>query len=359
MAGMSTPTGDIVKTSFGQASNGTPVDLYIMRNVGGVEARLINYGGTLAALKVPDRHGKVGDVVLGCETLDGYLNATAYFGCIVGRCANRIAKGRFTLNGVTRQLAVNNGPNSLHGGRRGFDKVVWQAAPSVTPEGPAVELNYLSKDGEEGYPGNLHVRATYTLTRDNAVRIDFIATTDQDTVVNLTNHSYFNLAGKGDVLGHVVQIHGDQITPADATLIPTGELRPVAGTPFDFRKPARIGARIEEKNEQLQFAGGYDQNWVLNKPPHKLDVIARVTEPTSGRVLEVLATPPGVQLYTGNFLDGTIHGKGGWVYQRRHGFCLEPQQVPDAVNHPNFPSPVLKAGETYRETIMFRFSTEK
>jgi len=236
---------------------------------------------------------------------------------------------------------------------------VWQAAPSATPDGPALELSYLSKDGEEGYPGNLHVKALHTLTRDNGVRIEFTASTDQDTVVNLTNHSYFNLAGKGDVLGHSVQINGDQITPVDGTLIPTGELRPVEGTPFDFRRPALIGARIEDNDEQLRFGGGYDHNWVLGKPLNKLGVMARVAEPASGRVLEVLGTQPGVQFYTGNFLDGTIRGKGGWVYQRREGFCLEPQHFPDAVNHPNFPTTVLRAGGTYRQTIIFRFSTEK
>ncbi|MGA3178984.1 MAG: aldose epimerase family protein [Verrucomicrobiota bacterium] len=356
---MTTSKGDISKMSFGRTGDGTPVDIYTLRNANGVEARITNYGGILASWKVPDRQGKLGDVVLGCDTLEGYLKGTAYFGCIVGRCANRIAKGRFTLNGVARQLAVNNGPNSLHGGLRGFDKVVWQAAPSATPDGPALELSYLSKDGEEGYPGNLHVKALHTLTRDNGVRIEFTASTDQDTVVNLTNHSYFNLAGKGDVLGHSVQINGDQITPVDGTLIPTGELRPVEGTPFDFRRPALIGARIEDNDEQLRFGGGYDHNWVLGKPLNKLGVMARVAEPASGRVLEVLGTQPGVQFYTGNFLDGTIRGKGGWVYQRREGFCLEPQHFPDAVNHPNFPTTVLRAGGTYRQTIIFRFSTEK
>ena len=359
MGDMSNAKGEISKASFGAMGDGTPVEIYSLRNGSGVEVRLTNYGGTITSWLAPDRDGKFGDVVLGCDSLEGYLKGASYFGCVAGRCANRIAKARFTLNGVTHKLAANDGPNSLHGGVRGFDKVVWQAAAAMTPEGPAVELRYLSQDGEEGYPGNLSVKAVHTLTSDGGVRIDFTATTDQDTVVNLTNHSYFNLAGKGDVLGHFLQINGDKTTPIDSTLIPTGELKSVAGTPFDFRKPARIGARIGEADEQLKFGGGYDHNWVLNKPPHKLEVAARVTEPTSGRVLEVLSTQPGVQFYSGNFLDGTIKGKGGLVYQYRNGFCLEPQTFPDAVNHPNFPTAVLKAGETYHETIIFRFSTEK
>jgi aldose 1-epimerase len=356
---MSTSTGEITKAAFGAAEDGAPVDIYTLQNANGVRVRVTNYGGTITSWLAPDRRGEFGDVVLGCDTLDGYRGATAYFGCIVGRYANRIAKGRFTLNGVTRALALNNGPNSLHGGLRGFDKVVWRAKASASPEGPALELSYLSKDGEEGFPGNLHVQALHTLTRDNSIRIEFTATTDQDTIVNLTNHSYFNLAGGGDILSHSVQIHADKFTPVDSTLIPTGELRPVAGTPFDFRKPALIGARIEDNDAQLKFGGGYDHNWVLNKPAGRLEVVARATEPGSGRVLEVLTTQPGVQLYTGNFLDGTITGKGGRPCRRRGGFCLEAQHFPDAINQPGFPSPVLKRGETYRQTIIFRISTEK
>jgi len=356
---MTNSNGTITKAPFGLAEDGAPVDIYTLRNPNGVHARVTNYGGALTSWMAPDRRGDFGDVVLGCDTLEGYRRATAYFGCIVGRCANRIAKGRFTLNGVTRPLAVNNGPNSLHGGLRGFDKVVWRAEVTASPDGPALELSYLSKDGEEGFPGNLLVRARHTLTRDNGIRIEFTATTDQDTLVNLTNHSYFNLAGGGDILNHSIQINADKFTPVDGTLIPTGELRPVAGTPFDFRKPALIGARIDEDDEQLRFGGGYDHNWVLNKPPGKLEVVARATEPVSGRVLEVFATHPGVQFYTGNFLDGTITGKGGRPCQRRGGFCLEAQHFPDAVNHPSFPTTVLKPGETYRQTIIFRISTEK
>jgi aldose 1-epimerase len=349
---------EISQASFGVTGDGTAVDIYTLRNPSGVQVRLTNYGGIVTSWMVPDRQGKPGDVVLGYDTLDGYLKASPYFGCLVGRCGNRIAKGRFTLNGVTRRLAINNPPNSLHGGLRGFDKVVWRAKLLTTPDGPALELSYLSKDGEEGFPGNLNVKAVHSLTPDNGLRIDFTATTDQDTLVNLTHHSYFNLAGKGDVLNHSVQINADKFTPVDSTLIPTGELKPVAGTPLDFRKPALIGARIGENDEQLKFGGGYDHNWVPNKPLNKLDVVARVAERTSGRVLEVLSTQPGVQFYSGNYLDGTITGKGGWVYQRRHGFCFEPQHFPDSINQPKFPSVVLKPGETYRHTIIYRFSTD-
>jgi len=354
---MNSSKAQISSAPFGAAPGGKTAELFTLRNAKGVEVRLTNYGGIVTSWLVPDRRGLMGDVVLGYDNLDGYLKATPYFGALVGRCCNRIAKGRFTINGVTRQLAINNPPNSLHGGLRGFDKVLWDAKPSLTPDGPAVELSYLSPDGEEGFPGNLRVKAVYTLTVDNGLRLDFTATTDQDTVVNLTHHSYFNLAGRGDVLNHAVQINADNITPVDATLIPTGRLQDVTGTPFDFRRPAAIGARIEENDEQLKFGGGYDHNFVPNKPANKLAVVARVTERTSGRALEVLSTQPGVQFYTGNFLDGTITGKGGWVYQRRNGFCLETQHFPDAINHPNFPSVVLQPGQTYRHSILWRFST--
>ena len=355
---MNSSNGEITSAPFGTTPDGKPANLYTLRNAGAVEVRLTNYGGIVTSWLVPDRRGKLGDVVLGYDNLEGYLTATPYFGSLVGRCGNRIAKGLFTLNGVTHQLALNNGPNSLHGGLRGFDKVVWEAKSMLAPDGPAVELRYLSPDGEEGFPGNLRVQAMHTLTRDNGLRLDFTATTDQATIVNLTHHSYFNLAGRGDVLNHFMQINADQFTPVDSTLIPTGRLQSVAGTPFDFRRPAAIGARIEENDEQLKFGGGYDHNFVPNKPANKLAVVARVTERTSGRALEVLSTQPGVQFYSGNFLDGTITGKGGWVYQRRHGLCLEPQHFPDSINHPNFPSAVLKTGETYRHTIIYRFSTD-
>jgi aldose 1-epimerase len=334
------------------------VALYTLKNAKGAEAKISNYGGIVVSLKMPDRQGQLGDVVLGYDTLAGYLKETPYFGCLVGRYGNRIAKGRFTLNGQTYTLATNNGPNALHGGLKGFDKAVWKARAIQSSSGPALELRHLSKDGEEGYPGNLDVTATYTLTGDNALRLDYVATTDKPTVVNLTQHSYFNLAGQGDVLRHVVYLNADRFTPVDSTLIPTGELKPVDGTPFDFRKPTAIGARINQDDPQLKFGGGYDHNWVINqKQPGELTLQARVTEPTTGRVLEVLSTEPGLQFYTGNFLDGTITGKGGRVYQFRNGFCMEPQHYPDSPNQPNFPSVVLRPGQTYRNTIVYRFGT--
>jgi len=355
---MITLKGEISKAPFGRTGDGKAVDIYTLRNDRGAEARLTNYGGILTSLKVPDKRGGTGDVVLGYDHLEGYLKASPYFGCLVGRYGNRIAKGRFILNGVVRTLAINNPPNMLHGGLRGFDKVVWDAKSSTTPDGPALELSYLSPDMEEGFPGNLSVKAVYTLTADNSLRLDFTATTDQDTIVNLTHHSYFNLAGRGDVLDHSAQINAERFTPVDSSLIPTGELKSVAGTPLDFRKLTRIGDRIEADDEQIKFGGGYDHNWVPDKALNKLEVVTRVTEPTSGRVLEVFSTLPGVQLYTGNFLDGTITGKGGWVYQRRNGFCVEPQFFPDSINQPKFPSTVLKPGEVWRHTIIYRFSTE-
>ncbi|MGC3959947.1 MAG: aldose epimerase family protein [Verrucomicrobiota bacterium] len=355
-ATLPTTTGTISAGPFGQTPKGKAVTLYTLRNANGVVATICNYGGLVTSLQVPDRNGKLGDVVLGYDNLAGYLKETPYFGALIGRYGNRIAKGKFALNGQTYTLATNNGPNALHGGLKGFDKVVWDAKPLITAQGPALELRYVSKDGEEGYPGTLTVTAVYTLTANNALQLDYTATTDKDTVANLTQHSYFNLAGKGDILGHEVMINADKFTPVDATLIPTGELPSVAGTPFDFRKATTIGARIGEQNEQLKFGGGYDHNWVIAKPAGQLAVMARVSEPTSGRVLEVLSTEPGLQFYSGNFLDGTITGKGGWVYQFRNGFCMEPQHYPDSPNQPNFPSVVLKPGQVYHNTIIYRFS---
>ncbi len=343
---------------FGCMPDGVPVKIYTLRNKNGMEARILNYGGIIQSLEVPDKHGKLGDVVLGYDNLDDYLTNSPYFGALIGRYGNRIAKGRFTLDGVTYQLATNNGPNSLHGGVRGFDKVIWQAKPGRSDLGQTLQLTYVSHDGEEGYPGQLKVTALYTLTEDNAIRLDYTATCNKDTIVNLTQHSYFNLAGQGNILGHIVYINADRFTPVDSTLIPTGELEPVAGTPFDFRTPTAVGARIHEDNEQLKFAGGYDQNWVINHPMGELGLDARVTEPTTGRVLEVWSTEPGLQFYTGNFLDGTMKGKGGWVYQFRDGLTMEPQHYPDSPNHPNFPSTELKPGETYHNTIIYRFSVE-
>ncbi len=321
--------------------------------------KISNYGGIVTAFKVADRTGQMGDVVLGYDQLAGYIASTPYFGALVGRYANRIAKGKFTLDGKEYTLATNNGPNALHGGIKGFDKVVWTPKILATPEGAALELTYLSKDGEEGYPGNLSVRAVYTLLDDNGLRLEYTATTDKPTIINLSQHSYFNLAGKGDVLQHEVSIKADKFTPVDETLIPTGELRPVEGTPFDFRKPRAIGARINDKDEQLKFGNGYDHNWVLSKPAGRLEVIATAYEPTSGRQLEVLSTEPGLQFYTGNFLDGKITGKGGWVYQFRNGLCMEPQHFPDSPNHAEFPSTVLRPGGEYHNTIIYRVSVRK
>ncbi len=354
----STPTdkGRISRGPFGTAPDGTPVDVYTLRNSQGSEARICTYGGIVVSLKVPDRKGQMGDVVLGYDTLAEYIKENPYFGSLIGRYGNRIAKGRFTLDGREYTLAVNNPPNHLHGGLKGFDKVVWQARAFEGEQGPVLELTYFSPDGEEGYPGNLNVKAVYTWRDDNTLRLDYTATTDAATVVNLTHHSYFNLAGAGDVLSHEVMINANRFTPVDETLIPTGELRPVDGTPFDFRQPTAIGARIQRADPQLKYGNGYDHNWVINNPTGQLELQARVYEPTSGRVLEVLSTEPGLQFYSGNFLDGKITGKGGWKYQFRHGFCMEPQHFPDSPNQPEFPSVVLRPGQTYRNTILYRFS---
>jgi aldose 1-epimerase len=354
------PASNVGKESFG-VKEGTSVELYTLRNAKGMEARITNYGGIVVSLKVPDRTGQSGDVVLGFDALDGYLSpeyakSNPYFGALIGRYGNRIGKARFSLDGKEYKLAANNGVNHLHGGVKGYDKVVWEARP-LPGEEPALELHYLSKDGEEGYPGNLDIKAVYTITNENGLRVDFTATTDKETVANLTHHSYFNLAGKGDILGHEVMINSDQTTPVDSGLIPTGELRPVKGTPFDFNTPTTIGARIGQKDSQLEFGKGYDHNWVINKNGGELALMARVYEPTSGRVLEVLSTEPALQFYSGNFLDGSLTGKGGWVYQFRNGFCMEPQHYPDSPNKPKFPSTVLKPGETYKNTIIYRFST--
>jgi aldose 1-epimerase len=349
-------TRKLTSEPWGKTAVGEPVQLYTLTNAKGADAKITNYGGIVVSIKVPDRAGKFGDVVLGFDTLDGYLGKHPHFGALIGRYGNRIGKGKFTLNGIEYTLAKNNGENHLHGGIRAFDTLVWKAN-----EGPgqSLELSYLSKDGEEGYPGNLSTTVTYTLTDNNELRIDYAATTDKDTIVNLTNHSYFNLAGQGegDVLTHQVTINADKFTPVDKTLIPTGELRNVEGTPFDFRTPKTIGERIDQRDEQLIIGGGYDHNFVLNHSGNSLDVAAKVVEPKTGRVMEVLTTEPGMQLYTANFLDGTIHGKGGKTYPRRGAFCMETQHYPDSPNKPNFPSVVLKPGARYQTTTVYRFST--
>ena len=346
------------RESFGKTRGGEAVEIYTLRNRRGAEARVTTYGGAVVSLKVPDRAGKFDDVLLGFDDLEGYLKTTTYVGSLVGRYANRIAKGRFSLNGTEYTLATNNGENHLHGGVRGFDKVVWKARPLPARGGQALELTYVSKDGEEGYPGNLTVRVVYTLTDANELRIDYHATTDRDTVVNLTNHNYYNLAGQGngDILGHLLMVNASRFTPTDAGAIPTGELRPVRGTPFDFTRPTAIGARINQDEEQLKLGKGYDHNFVVNGRAGTLRLAGRVTEPTTGRAMEVWTTEPGMQLYTGNYLDGSDIGKGGKPYRQRYGFCLETQHYPDSPNRPEFPSTVLRRGGRFRSTTVYKFS---
>jgi len=346
------------RADFGKTPEGVAVSIYTLTNSHGMEARITNYGGIVVSLKAPDKTGAMSDIVLGFDTLDGYVNNTSYFGALIGRYGNRIGKARFNLDGHEYKLAANNGENSLHGGTRGFNRAVW--TPRELSDG-GLELVYVSNDGEEGYPGNLRVRVTYHLTPANELKIEYEASTDKDTVLNLTNHSYFNLkgAGNGDILDHKMMINADRFTPVDAGLIPTGELRSVNGTPFDFRKPTAIGARINQDDEQLKLGKGYDHNWVLNKSANSLSLAARVEEPTTGRVLEVHTTEPGVQFYTGNFLDGTAKGKGGKTYGFRSGFCLETQHFPDSPNKPSFPSTVLRPGQQFHSTTVYRFSAKK
>ena len=348
----------VQKMAFGKTDDGTAVELYVLTNNKGMTAKVMTYGAILTELDVPDKAGKTADVVLGFDDLKGYLGGHPYFGSNVGRVANRIAKGRFTLDGKEYKLATNNGPNHLHGGMKGFDKVVWKAEDATGKQGPAVKFTYVSKDGEEGYPGTLTATVTYTLTDANELRIDYLATSDAETVLNLSHHGYFNLAdgGKNDVSGHEVTIEAARFLPIDAALIPTGELRDVRGTPMDFTRATAIGARIDAAHEQLLHGRGYDHTWVVNGAPGQLRLAARVFEPSSGRVMEVLTTEPGVQFYTGNFLDGTLTGKGGAVYRRRHGLCLECQHFPDSPNKPQFPSTVIKPGEQYTQTTVYRFS---
>jgi len=351
----------ISKESFGKTADGESVDLYTLTNRNGMQAKITNYGGIVTTLTAPDRNNKYVDVVLGFNDLDSYLKGHPYFGALIGRYGNRIAKGRFTLNGVEYKLAVNNGENHLHGGIKGFDKVVWTAKPMETKTGASLSLSYLSKDGEEGYPGNLRVNVVYTLTNNNELRIDYSANTDKDTVTNLTHHSYFNLAGEGsgDILSHILTLNANQFTPTDQGSIPTGELRAVQGTPFDFLKPTKIGERIDGTDQQLVFGGGYDHNWVLNGRAGVLRQAATVYEPTSGRVMQVWTTEPGIQFYTANFLDGTLTGKSGKIYQKRNALCLETQHYPDSPNKPKFPTTTLRKGATYKSTTIYRFSARK
>ena len=347
----------VTKRSFGKTSAGENVDLYLLRNANGVETTITNYGGIVVSLKVPDRAKKFDDVVLGFSDLEPYTKQGPYFGALIGRYGNRIARGRFKLNGVEYKLAVNNGENHLHGGIKGFDKVVWTGREMNTKAGPAVVLTYLSKDGEEGYPGNLRVRVVYTLTNKDELKIDYSATTDKDTVINLTHHSYFNLRGEGngDILEHLVKINADRFVPIDAGSIPLGELSKVAGTPFDFLKSTAIGARINDDNEQLKNGSGYDHTFVINGRPGTLRLAATAYEPSTGRTMEVWTTEPGMQFYTGNFLDG-LTGKSGKPYPRRSGFCFETQHYPDSPNQPSFPTTTLRRGRTYTSTTIYRFN---
>src|SRR3984885_6455108 len=343
----------VTKRAFGHSPEGSAVDLYTLSD-GKLEVGIMTDGGIVVSLRAPDRNGKLDDVVLGCNSVEEYVKQTAHFGGIVGRYANRIAHGTFQLDGHTYSIPKNDGDNALHGGIRGFDKVVWAAKPIQD----GVELTYVSKDGDQGFPGTLTTVVRYTLS-GGALRIEYSATTDKDTVLNLTNHSYFNLAGQGngDVLRHILKIDASRITPVDATLIPTGELKPVEGTPFDFRTPHAIGERIDSDDPQLRLGHGYDHNFVLDRAPGQMAEAAEVYEPTTGRILRVLTTEPGIQLYTGNFLDGSITGKDGRVYKRRYALCLETQHFPDSPNPPSFPSTELKPGEKFHSVTVLEFSS--
>jgi aldose 1-epimerase len=338
----------ISKKHFG-ATAGQEVSLYTLTNERGLEVSITNYGGAIVSLKAPDRNGVSGDVVLGYETLEDYVRNPRYLGALIGRHANRIGFGRFSLNGVNYQLTQNNGANHLHGGAKGFDKRVWRATNESKDGIAALRLEYFSRDGEEGYPGNVNTRVTYTLTDENEIEISYEATTDRDTIVNLTNHAYFNLAGEGTVLDHELTLRADSFTPVSKELIPTGEIKAVENSPMDFRRGKVIGA-------DLDSAGGYDHNFVLRDFRGELRPAARLFEPTSGRVMEIFTTQPGIQFYSGNFLDGSLTGKGGAVYHKYTGLCLEPQHFPDAPNHVNFPSTLLLPGEVYRHTSVYRFS---
>ncbi len=351
------PMNGITEQAWGVLPTGETISLYTLRNGKGIEATISNYGGRIVTLKVPDRNGNAADIVLGYDSLEPYTKPNPFFGTLVGRYANRIANGEFTLNGKKYKLAVNNGPNSLHGGTLGFDKKAWVAA--VSKDGQSLQLTYFSKDGEEGYPGNLTSVVTYSLDDDNALTIDYAATTDADTVLNLTNHSYFNLAGHGNgkILDHQLSIAADRFTPVNANLIPTGELKSVEGTPFDFRQPTAIGARIDSPDQQIQYGAGYDHNFVLNRAGDKPTLAARITDPGSGRAMDVLTTQPGMQFYTANHINGDIAGKAGAIYHKRGAYCFETQHFPDSPNQPAFPTTVLKPGERFHQITMFRFAT--
>ncbi|HZI43295.1 MAG TPA: aldose epimerase family protein [Gemmatimonadaceae bacterium] len=352
---------NVTRAAFGRLPDGRVVDAFTLTNGHGIEVRVITYGAIVTVVRTPDRTGHVDDIALGFDSLAGYLGEHPYFGAVVGRYANRIAHGQFSLDGVTYRLALNNGPNSLHGGLRGFDKALWSAEAFFGENTARVVLRYTSPDGEEGYPGTLTTRVTYTLNAQDELVVDYEATTDKPTVVNLTQHSYWNLRGegRGDILDHVIQIAASAFTPVDSTLIPTGEIASVNGTPFDFRVPTAVGTRIGAPNEQIRFGRGYDHNWVLDRTNAGLTHAARVVDPTSGRTLDVSTTEPGMQFYTGNFLDGSIVGKAGHVYGHRSGLVLETQHYPDSPNHPNFPSTVLRPGSTFRSQTVFKFGVAR
>jgi aldose 1-epimerase len=350
--------GAVEEQPFGTTREGKKITLYTLTNSHHMEVRAMNYGAIIVSLRVPDRKGQVADIVLGHDTLEGYFDNSPHLGGLVGRYANRIANGSFTLDGVKYSLPKNNGPNTLHGGIKGLDQAVWQGTPLKGETG--VAFSCLSKDGEEGFPGNLKVRVTYSLTEADELVINYEATTDQPTVLNLSQHSYFNLAGEGagDILNHEVMISADRFTPVDSTMIPTGELRPVKGTPLDFTTQTKVGARIDDNYEQLVLGKGYDHNFVINRKAEGLVSAARAYEPTSGRVMEISTDQPGIQFYTGNFLDGTVTGKQGHVYKRRYGLCFETQHFPDSPNHPQFPSTVLRPGQTFHSRTIFKFSAK-
>jgi aldose 1-epimerase len=354
------PKPRVTQTPLDRTADGQVVDLITLRNNAGITVSIITYGGIIMSLRTPDRAGQMDDIVLGFDNVGPYADKSPYFGCLIGRYGNRIAKGKFTLDGNSYTLATNNETNHLHGGVKGWDKKVWQPETFQHAEGIGVKLSYTSVDGEEGYPGAVKADVTYTLNDQNQLLVDYHATTDKPTVINLTQHSYFNLAGAraADILGHELLINADRYTPVDSTLIPTGELASVEGTPFDFRTSTGIGARITQANEQLTRGKGYDHNWVLTRQGDGLSLAARVVEPTTGRTLEISTTEPGIQFYSGNFLDGTITGKAGRVYPQRAGFCLETQHYPDSPNHPNFPSTVLRPGQEYASHTVFTFGAK-
>ena len=350
----------IKKTVFGTLPDGRVADQYTLKNANGMEVKISNYGGVITHWTAPDKDGKFEDIVLGFDSLAGYFTPPPYFGAIIGRYGNRIAKGKFTLDGKNYQLAKNNGENHLHGGLIGYDKVLWNAEP-IEGEESALKLTYLSKDGEEGYPGNLNITVVYTLLKDNSLKMDYSATTDKATVINLTNHSYFNLSGsKKDILDEEITLNADRYLPVDKGLIPTGELRSVTGTVFDFTKPTVIGKGINEvKDEQIKLGGGYDHAWILNKKGNELSLAATVLEKISGRKMEVLTTEPAIQFYTGNFLDGKLTGKGDVKYVKRFALCLESEHYPDSPNQSAFPTVVLKPNEKYSTTTIYKLSVEK